>query len=71
MKFENKEKMIQFFQENLSKEIKSVVLPNQYIDPHQKNQRVNPDNHQSTLDKYNLEVTESLKRINDLIKKII
>ncbi len=56
---------------NLSKEIKSVVLPNQYIDPHQKNQKVNPDNHKTTLDKYNLEVTESLKRINDLIKKII
>ena len=60
---------------SLSKEIKSVVLPNQYIDPHTKNDIRNMNrpskSHSSNLEKYNLQVTENLKRINDLIKKII
>jgi hypothetical protein len=60
----------------LSKKIKSTVLPNQFIDPHQKNQNLSYDNrpsqkHKNTLGKYNLQVTENLKRINDLLKKII
>ena len=60
----------------LSKDIKSTVLSNQFIDPHQKNQNLSYDNrpsqqHKNTLGKYNLQVTENLKRINDLLKKII
>jgi hypothetical protein len=59
-----------------SKEIKSTVLPNQFIDPHEKNVNLSYDNrpsqqHKGTLDTYNLQVTENLKRINELIKKII
>jgi hypothetical protein len=59
----------------LGKEIKSEVLPNQYIDSHSKDDikklnRLNK-NHSSSVEYYDLSVTESLKRINDLIKKII
>jgi hypothetical protein len=59
----------------MGKEIKSVVLPNQYIDQHEKNDIINLNRpskqHKDTIGKYDLAVTESLKRINDLIKKII
>jgi hypothetical protein len=59
----------------LGKEIKSIVLPNQYIQSHQKNDIRNLNRtskqHSSNIEKYDLAVTESLKRINDLIKKII
>ena len=59
----------------LGKEIKSIALPNQYIQPHQKNDIRNLNRtskqHSSNIEKYDLDVTESLKRINDLIKKII
>jgi len=58
-----------------SKEIKSVALDNQFIAPHEKNNVINQNrpskNHHSNLDNYNLEITESLKRINEIIKKII
>ena len=69
--------MLKSMRDNISlgKEIKSVVLPNQYIQPHQKNNlsAINrpSKSHSNTLEKYNLQVTEDLKRINDLIKKII
>ena len=58
------------------KDVRSIVLPNQFIEPHQKNQNLSYDNrpnqqHKSTLAKYDLEITESLKRINNLINKII
>ena len=61
---------------DMSKDIKSTVLPNQYIQTHQKNQNLSYDNrpsqqHKNTLATYNLEVTESLKRINEIIKTII
>ena len=60
---------------SLDKEIKSVVLPNQYIQTHQKSDLRTMNrpskSHSNTLEKYNLQVTEDLKRINDLIKKII
>jgi hypothetical protein len=60
---------------SLSKDIKSVALDNQYIDSHEKNNIVNQNrpskDHSSNLEKYDLAVTESLRRINDLIKKII
>lgn len=58
-----------------SKEIKSVALDNQFISPHEKNNVINQNrpskNHHSNLDDYNLEITESLRRINEIIKKII
>lgn len=60
---------------NLGKEIKSDVLPNQYIQSHEKNdvRTMNrpSKSHSSNVEYYDLSVTENLKRINDLIKKII
>lgn len=59
----------------LGKEIKSITLPNQYIQSHEKGdvRTMNrpSEQHSNTIGKYDLAVTESLKRINDLIKKII
>ena len=59
----------------LGKKIKSEVLPNQYIQNHEKGDLKNVNrpskSHKSNVEFYDLEVTESLKRINDLIKKII
>ena len=58
---------------DLSKEIKSTVLPNQYIAPHQKNNLSNLNRpskeHGSSID--DLKITEDVKKINNLIKKII
>jgi hypothetical protein len=58
-----------------SKEIKSVVQQNQYIKPHTKDNINNLNrpskSHNTALGFFDLEVTESLKRINELIKKII
>jgi len=60
---------------SLGKEIKSEVLPNQYIKTHEKdslNTMNRPSkSHSSSTDEYNVEITESLKRINDLIKKLL
>ena len=60
---------------HLSKKIRSVAMDNQFIAPHEKNNIINQNrsskNHHSNVDGYNTAVTESLKRINDLIKKII
>ena len=60
---------------DLGKKIKSEVLPNQYIQQHEKNglndMNRSTKSHKSNVEFYDLEVTESLKRINDLIKKII
>ena len=59
----------------LSKDIKSIVLPNQYIQPHKKNDVRNMNrpsaNHNTTINKYVPQVTEDVKRINEIIKKII
>ena len=59
----------------MRKEVKSEVLPNQYIAPHEKDGLSNMNrpsqSHTSKLGQYDLQVTENLKRINDLIKKII
>ena len=69
--------MLKSMRDNISlgKEIKSVVLPNQYIQPHQKNNlsAINrpSKSHKSTVDKYDTAIMENLTRINDLIKKII
>jgi hypothetical protein len=60
---------------SIPKEIRSTVLPNQYIKTHTKDSITNMNrpskSHSNNLEKYNLQVTENLKRINDLIKKII
>jgi hypothetical protein len=60
---------------DLGKKVKSEVLPNQYIQTHEKDGLNNANrpskSHKSNVEFYDLEVTESLKRINDLIKKII
>jgi hypothetical protein len=57
------------------KEIRSVVQPNQFIQPHKKDNLSNLNrpskSHTTALGYFDLEVTESLKRINELIKKII
>ena len=58
-----------------SKQNISVVLPNQFIQPHEKNGITDMNrptkSHKTSIGDYDLQVTESLKRINDLIKKII
>ena len=60
---------------SMGKEVKSEVLPNQYIKPHEKNSLSNMNrpskSHSSSTDEFNIEITENLKRINDLIKKIL
>ncbi len=57
------------------KQNKSEVLPNQFIQPHEKNGIKDMNrptkSHKTSIGDYDLQVTESLKRINDLIKKII
>jgi hypothetical protein len=59
----------------LGKEVKSEVLPNQYNQEHEQDDlsamNRTSQSHRSAVDNYNVEITESLKRINDLIKKII
>jgi hypothetical protein len=60
---------------DLGKEIKSVVLPNQYIDTHEKNDLASmnrpSEKHKSAVNKYNTAISENLKRINEIINKII
>jgi hypothetical protein len=59
----------------LTKQNKSVVLPNQQIDVHDKNgvRTMNrpSKSHSSSVNQYNTDITENLKRINELIKKIL
>ena len=48
-------------------------MMNQFLDPHEKKDFTNvrpSQEHSKTIDKYNAAVTESLKRINELISKI-
>ena len=59
----------------MGKKSKSEVLPNQFIQAHTKD-NLNTMNrqsksHSSTTGEINKDITESLKRINELIKKII
>jgi hypothetical protein len=58
-----------------TKKNKSEVLPNQFIQPHEKNDMTTINrpskSHKSTVDKYDTAIMENLTRINDLIKKII
>lgn len=59
----------------MGKKAKSEVLPNQFIQTHTKD-NVNDMNrqsksHSSSVGEINKDITENLKRINELIKKII
>ena len=58
-----------------SKEIKSEVLPNQFKEPSSdidvRNMNRPSKSHSNERDNYNRQITENLKRINDLIKKLI
>jgi hypothetical protein len=58
-----------------AKNAKSEVLPNQHIKPHEKDGIVSMNrpsqNHNSTINKYDTAITENLKRINELMKKIL
>lgn len=61
--------------DELSKEIKSTVLDNQYIDTHEKNNISNLNRpskrHKSAVDRHDTAINESLRRINEIMKKII
>jgi hypothetical protein len=51
----------------------NVGMMNQFLDPHEKKDFTNvrpSQEHSKTVDKYNAAVTESLKRINEIISKI-
>lgn len=57
------------------KQNKSEVLPNQFIKPHEKNDMRTMNrpsvSHSKTSQKYDTAILENLKRINELINKII
>ena len=59
----------------MGKKAKSEVLPNQFIQTHTKDNLNNMNrqskSHSSTNGEINKDITENLKRINELIKKII
>ena len=56
------------------KQSTSEVLPNQYIKPHEKDGMISMNrpsqSHNSSINKFDTAITESLKRINELMKKI-
>ncbi len=58
----------------LGKKTKSEVLPNQFIQTHQKDDLRSMNrpskSHSTSIEDYDLQVTESLKRINELMKKL-
>ncbi len=58
----------------MGKKSKSEVLPNQYIKPHEKDGMISMNrpsqSHNSSINKFDTAITESLKRINELMKKI-
>jgi len=58
-----------------TKQNKSEVLPNQFIQPHEKNDMTTMNRptqaHKSAVNRYDSAIVENLQRINDLIKKII
>ena len=59
----------------LGKEVKSEVLPNQFIQNHEKTNLKNMNrpskSHSDSIEYYDMSVTEQLKRINQLIDKIL
>lgn len=58
-----------------TKKSKSLVMNNTFIKPHEKNSLKNMNrptkSHKKTLEKYDTSITENLKRINEIMKKII
>jgi hypothetical protein len=58
-----------------SKQTKSVVLPNQYNDEYKRDDLTNMNrpskSHNSSVNSYDAAITENLKRINQLIQKIL
>lgn len=58
-----------------TKKSESEVMNNRFIKPHEKNSlntMLRPSkSHKKTIEKYDTAITENLKRINELIKKII
>jgi hypothetical protein len=56
----------------LGKKIKSEVLPNQFIDSHQKDGLVNLNRQSKSHSSYNddIKITECLKRINEIMTKL-
>ena len=56
------------------KQSTSEVLPNQHIKPHEKDGMISMNrpsqSHNSSINKFDTAITESLKRINELMKKI-
>ena len=60
---------------DVSKRTKSEVLPNQYIKQHNKDNITDINrpskNHKSSVNSYDSAITENLKRINELIQKIL
>jgi hypothetical protein len=58
-----------------TKKSESLVMNNRYMKPHAKdslNTMNRPSkSHKSTIEKYDSSITESLKRINEIMKKII
>jgi hypothetical protein len=56
------------------KQSTSEVLPKQHIKPHEKDGMISMNrpsqNHNSSINKFDTAITESLKRINELMKKI-
>jgi hypothetical protein len=59
----------------MGKKAKADVLPNQYIQPHEKEGLKNMNrptkSHSSRKSEYDVRITENLKRINELISKIL
>ena len=65
-------KMREFIKTNKTKKM-NTGMQNQFIDTHQKKDFTNvrtSQEHSRTVDKYNQSVTESLRRINEIISKI-
>lgn len=58
-----------------TKKSESLVMNNRFIKPHEKNSLHTMNrpskSHKKTIEKYDTTVTESLKRINEIMKKII
>ena len=65
-------RMREFIKNNKTNKMNAGMM-NQFIDPHEKKDFTNvrpSKEHTRTVDKYNAAVTESLRRINELISKI-
>ena len=58
---------------NTKKNKMDTGMMNQFLDPHEKKDFTNvrpSQKHLKTVDKYNAAVTESLRRINEIISKL-